>query len=107
MIDTRSDITIIGSELFKTVAAATYMKKKFLKLVDKAVFTYDNKPIRLDGRLDLEISFKGKEVHTPVYIKMDSSDQLLLSEGVCRQLGIISYHPSVILIPVFPSSTCE
>ena len=96
VIDTGSDITIIGSELFKTVAAATHMKKRCLKPVDKAAFTYDNKPIRLDGRLDLEISFEGKVVHTPVYIKMDSSDQLLLSEGVCRQLGVVSYHPSVI-----------
>ena len=26
---------------------------------------------------------------------MDAHDQLLLSEGVCRQLGIVSYHPDV------------
>ena len=26
---------------------------------------------------------------------MDAKDQLLLSETVCRQLGIISYHPRV------------
>ena len=26
---------------------------------------------------------------------MDASEQLLLSEGVCRQLGIVSYHPEV------------
>ena len=32
---------------------------------------------------------------TPVYIKMDAHDQLLLSEGVCRQLGILQYHPDV------------
>ena len=32
---------------------------------------------------------------TPVYVKMDAEDQLLLSEGVCRQLGIVTYHPSV------------
>lgn len=30
---------------------------------------------------------------TPVYLKNDAHDQLLLSEGVCRQLGIITYHP--------------
>ena len=29
------------------------------------------------------------------YVKMDAIDQLLLSEGVCRQLGIVSYHSSV------------
>jgi len=32
---------------------------------------------------------------TAVHIKMDAVDQLLLSEGVCRQLGIISYHGDV------------
>ena len=32
---------------------------------------------------------------TPVYIKMDAPDQLLLSEGVCQQLGIVSYHRDV------------
>ncbi len=32
---------------------------------------------------------------TAVYIKMDVHDQLLVSEGVCRQLGIFSCHPDV------------
>ena len=36
-------------------------------------------------------------MRTPVYLKMDAHDPLLLSEGVCRQLGIISYHSSVAL----------
>ncbi len=31
-------------------------------------------------------------MHTTVYVKMDS---LLLSEGVCRQLGILTYHGAV------------
>lgn len=26
---------------------------------------------------------------------MDAQEQLLLSEGVCRQLGIVTYHPSI------------
>ena len=32
---------------------------------------------------------------TGIYTKMDSQDPLLLSEGVCHQLGIISYHSLV------------
>ena len=32
---------------------------------------------------------------TDMYVKMDACDQLLLSEGVCHQLGIITYHPDV------------
>ena len=31
-------------------------------------------------------------MRTPVYVKMDTPEQLLLPEGVCRQLGIITYH---------------
>jgi len=45
--------------------------------------------------MDLDISFDGKTMCTPVYIKMDAVDQLLLAEGVCRQLGVVSYHPDV------------
>ena len=37
----------------------------------------------------------GRTMCTPVYIKMDIQDQLLLAEGVCRQLGIVNYHPEV------------
>ena len=32
---------------------------------------------------------------TAVYVKMDAPEQLLLSEGICRQLGILTYHPDV------------
>ena len=41
----------------------------------------------------MTFAFGGKEMSTAVYIKMDATDQLLLSEGVCRQLSIIHYHP--------------
>lgn len=30
-----------------------------------------------------------------VYNEMDAHDQLLLYEGICRQLGIVSYHASI------------
>ena len=44
--------------------------------------------------MELELTFEEKILKTIVYIKMDAQDQLLLSEGVCRQLGIVSYHTS-------------
>ena len=43
----------------------------------------------------MDITFNGVTMKTPVYIKMDGPVQLLLGEGVCRQLNIISYHPLV------------
>ena len=38
------------------------------------------------------MSFGDKVMKTSIYLKRDAHDQLL-SEGVCRQLGIISYNP--------------
>jgi hypothetical protein len=62
---------------------------------DKLPRTYDQKSFTLEGRMDLDVSFGDKTMRTLVYLKVDAYDQLLLSEGVCRQLGIISYHPEV------------
>ena len=45
--------------------------------------------------MDLDIAFAGKTMTTPLYIKVDPEEHLLLSEGVCQQLGIIRYHPDV------------
>ena len=45
--------------------------------------------------MDLEITFDGKMLVTPIYIKIDAHDQLLLSEGVCSQLGILECHKNV------------
>ena len=43
----------------------------------------------------MDIGFDGHTIRTPVYVKMNARDALLLSEGVCHQLGIIKYHPLV------------
>ena len=45
--------------------------------------------------MDLDITFDRKAICTPVYIGLESSEPLLLSKGVCRQLGTISHHPTV------------
>ena len=95
IIDSGADISIMGGELFKRVAAVARLKRRDFKRADKEPHTYDQKPFPLDGRMDLDVSFGDKTMKTAIYIKMDAHDQLLLSEGVCRQLGIISYHPDV------------
>ena len=94
-IDSGGDITIIGGKLFKRVALAARLKKKDFMQPDKTPRTYDQKPFTLDGRMDLDVMFEDKTMRTAVYVKMDAHDQLLLSEGVCQQLGIISYHDKV------------
>ena len=95
VIDTGADITILGGSLFKKVATIAKLKKRDFHPADKTPRNYDQRPFQLDGRLDLDISFGEHTMRTPVYVKMDALDQLLLSEGVCRQLGIVSYHSSV------------
>jgi len=95
IVDTGTDITIMGPELFKKVASVAKLKKGQLKKADKVPHTYDRREFKLDGRLDLDINFHDKTMNTAVYLKMDAHDLLLLSEGVCHHLGIVTYHPSV------------
>ena len=95
IIDSGADITIIGGELFKKVAVGAKLKKRDFKKPDKVPRTYSRQSFTLDGRMDLTIEFDDKVLTTPVYVKMDAFDQLLLSEGVCRQLGMVTYHPQV------------
>ena len=95
IVDTTADITIMGGQLFKEVASVARLRKKDFKPADKTPRTYSRQPFSLDGRMDLDVTFGDKTMQTPVYIKMDAPDQLLLSEGVCRQLGIVTYHQDV------------
>ena len=77
VLDTGADITIIGSTLFKKVAAVAKVKKKNFKKADKIPHTYDQKPFTLDGRMDLDIAFGDKTILTAVYMKMYATEQLL------------------------------
>ena len=97
VIDSDADITIINADLFKNIEATAKLRKKAIKQPDKVPlpYTYDQKPFQLDGHIDLDISSDGCTMCTPVYAKMDAKDQLLLSEGVCSQLHILTYYPAV------------
>ena len=53
----------------------------------------DIQGVPADGIIDTAADIT---ITTTVYIKMDVFDQLLLSEGVCRQLGLVTYHPSLV-----------
>ena len=81
--------------MFQKVASAAKLKKRNFKHADITPHTYDQHPFILDGKMELDIEFDDKTLRTVVYIKMDAHDQLLLSEGVCRQLEIVTYHPEV------------
>ena len=95
VVDTAADITIIGAEALKHIASVARLKQRDLKPVDKTPHTYDRRTFHLHGRLHLDITFDGRTMTTPIYVKMDAKEQLLISEGVCRQLGIVQYHREV------------
>ena len=65
------------------------------KPADKTPYNYDKKPFRLDGKLELDVSFQDRTMTTDIYVKMDALEPLLLSKGLCRQLGKVTYHPEV------------
>ena len=96
IVDTGADISIMGGELLKRVAAVAWLRKRAFKKADKLPRFYDRKPFTLNGRLDLDITFGDKTMCTPIYLKTDAPEELLLSEGVCRQLGIVSHHSDVL-----------
>ena len=53
IVDTAADITIVGADTLKRIAAVAKPRKRDLKLADKTPRTYDQKIFHLDGRLDL------------------------------------------------------
>lgn len=90
-----ADITIIGGALLWKVAAAAKLQKCDFMKANKVLHIYDQCPFQLDWWMDLDTRFGDSTMTTAVYVKMGTHDQLLLSEGVCRWLGILQYHPSV------------
>ena len=71
LVDTDADITIMGPDLFKKVAAIAGLKKKHFRPVEKVPHTYDRHQFNLDGHLDLDISFVDKAMQTAIFVKMD------------------------------------
>ena len=58
VIDTGSDITVMGGELFRHVATIARLRKSQFQQPDKFPRTYDGRTFTLDGRMDLNVSFR-------------------------------------------------
>ena len=82
LIDTGSDITIIREDLFYHIVSESGLKSQSLKPAEQKACTYDQKPLTLDGQMDMKVSFGDKTITTTVYVKLLAPDQLLLSETV-------------------------
>ena len=85
VIDSGAEISIINGILFRKIAAVARLKRSQLKPPDRIPKTYDRKVFQLDGRLDLDICFDGLTMRTPVYVKLDAADQLLLVFAVSSE----------------------
>ena len=92
LVDTGSDICIMGKDLARRVIAARKLRKSQCRRPDRVAHTYDGHSFTLHGRVDIDITFGDTVMNTPVYIKLDAKDQLLLSEEVCHQFGLLTYH---------------
>ena len=60
LVDTGSDITIIRGDLFYKIAAVAKVEINCIKNVEQRVCTYDQKPMTLDGCIDMKITFGEK-----------------------------------------------
>ena len=76
IVDTAADITIVGADTFKCIAAVVKVRRRDLKLADK---TYDQKIFRLYGRLNLDITFKERTMKT--LQRTDDEDASLRQDG--------------------------
>jgi len=78
IIDSGADITIMGGTAFKKMAAVAKSKKWDFKSPDKVPRNYDRQPFHIDGKIEVNIEFDGRIMKTPIYIKMDTPESLLL-----------------------------
>lgn len=74
VVDTGSDIMIMGMKPFKKIADIAHLWKRDFRPADKTPGTYGRQLFTLHGKMSLSISFGEREMVTPVYIKMDSED---------------------------------
>lgn len=85
VVDSGADITIMGADVFKNVASVARLKKSSFKKADKVPYTYDGKSFKLDGRMDLDISFDGRTI-------LYTSKWMQRTHYFCRREFVISYR---------------
>lgn len=95
IVDTGSDITIIGGELFKHVATMARLQKQQLKPPDKSPLTYNQQPFSLDGRMDLCVSFGEKDILTPYISRWMHSISCCCQRGCADFWELLVFHDAV------------
>ena len=90
VIDSGSDITIVGGELFKYVATIARLRKSQFHKPDKIPKTYNGRTFTLDGVKDLDITFSGVTMKHP-----HMSKQLRQSRSSLVRANVGSYGLSI------------
>ena len=55
IVDSAADITVMGGDAFKQVAAAAKSKRNVFEPPDQVPRNYDRRPFHLDGRVNLDV----------------------------------------------------
>ena len=74
IIDTGSDITTMGKDLFMEVAAVARLRKSQFQRAHNTPRTYDGRTFTLDGKIELDVVFDGMTMKTRVYVKVDVTE---------------------------------
>ena len=69
VVDSGSNITILGGEMFKKVASVACLRKKDFQPPDKTLRNYNQQSFTIDGRIDIDVAFQDKIMKTAVYVK--------------------------------------
>ena len=74
LIDTGSDITIMRGDLFYHTVGKGGIEVDQLQSPAYKACSYDQKPITLDGQMEIILSFDKKVLQTTMYVKLVTPD---------------------------------
>ena len=73
MVDTGSSATILSFDLFKRIGKKANIPVSALSAPDVVLRDYNQRPIPIGAKVELELSFNGKSVVVPVYVRGSGS----------------------------------
>jgi len=98
VVDPGSSATLLYFELFKSIGKQAQIPPDALKFPDIILRDYSQRPIPIGARVDLSITWQGKTVTTPVYLRSDlgmTGEPCLLGTNVVIPLGMMVPAPGV------------
>ena len=90
LVDPGSSASIMSFETFRRIGPKAGIGKDDHRLPDVVLRNYSRQPIAVGALVDLEISWQGKTVTSPVYVRscLEGAEPLLLGTNVIAPLCI-------------------